>query len=74
MVTSVAMEEFKVPAADPGIELYVRNKRPQGVERFAPEKILLYVHGSTYPASTSFDLRLNGVSWMEYIARHGYDV
>jgi pimeloyl-ACP methyl ester carboxylesterase len=38
------------------------------------EKILLYVHGATYPAETTFDLRLNGISWMEYIAQHGYDV
>lgn len=73
-MTPVVMEELDVPAADAGIRLYVRNKHPAGVERFAAEKILLYVHGSTYPASTSFDLRLNGVSWMEYIAQRGYDV
>ena len=41
---------------------------------FPGEKILLYVHGSTYPAETAFDLKLNGLSWMDYIARHGYDV
>lgn len=63
-----------VPALDPGIELYVRNKRPQGVTRFGPERILLYVHGSTYPSETAFDLPLGGMSWMDYIARHGYDV
>jgi len=70
----LAMEEFMVPAVDPGIQLYVRNKHPQGVSKFAPEKILLYVHGATYPAETAFDLKLNGLSWMEYIAQHGYDV
>jgi pimeloyl-ACP methyl ester carboxylesterase len=32
------------------------------------------VHGATYPAETAFDLQLNGFSWMDYIARHGYDV
>jgi pimeloyl-ACP methyl ester carboxylesterase len=68
------MEEFMVPAVDPGISLYVRNKRPQGVTQFPADKILLYVHGSTYPAETAFDLQLNGFSWMDYIARHGYDV
>lgn len=70
----VAMEEFTVPALDPGIELYVRNKHPQGLTHFPAEKILLYVHGATYPSETTFDLRLNGVSWMEYIAQRGYDV
>jgi pimeloyl-ACP methyl ester carboxylesterase len=70
----VVTEEFMVPAGDPGIQLYVRNKRPQGMTRFPGEKTLLFVHGSTYPAETSFDLPLGGVSMMEFIARHGYDV
>jgi pimeloyl-ACP methyl ester carboxylesterase len=72
--TKIEMEEFMVPAVDAGINLYVRNKHPQGVKQFAPEKILLYVHGSTYPSETAFDLQLNGLSWMDYIAQHGYDV
>lgn len=71
---SVVMEEFMVPAVDPGIQLYVRNKRPQGMNNFTSDKILLYVHGATYPSETAFDLQLNGMSWMDYIARHGYDV
>jgi pimeloyl-ACP methyl ester carboxylesterase len=70
----LAMEEFMVPAADPGIKLYVRNKHPQGVKKFSGEKILLFVHGATYPAESAFDLKLNGLSWMDYIAQHGYDV
>lgn len=67
-------EEFIVPAADPGISLYLRNKHSLGVKKFPGEKILLFVHGATYPAETSFDLKLNGLSWMDYIALHGYDV
>ena len=71
---AIAMEEFRIPASDPGIELYVRNKHPAGMNAFPGGKIVLYVHGSTYPASTAFDLQLNGMSWMDYIAQHGYDV
>jgi len=70
----VVMEEFMVPAVDPGINLYVRNKHPQGVKKFPGEKILLFVHGVTSPSETTFDLKLNGLSWMDYIAQHGYDV
>jgi len=70
----VAMEEFMVPAVDPGIKLYVRNKHPAGLKPVPGEKILLFVHGATYPAETAFDLSLNGLSWMDYIAQHGYDV
>jgi hypothetical protein len=31
---AIVTEEFTVPAVDPGIELYVRNKHPRGVKRF----------------------------------------
>jgi len=68
------MEEFMVPAVDPGIELYVRNKHPRGMSNFSAEKTLLFVHGATYPSETAFDLALGGRSWMDYIAEHGYDV
>jgi pimeloyl-ACP methyl ester carboxylesterase len=70
----LVMEEFRVATADPDITLYVRNKHPKGQSKFAGERILLFVHGSTYPAETSFDLPLDGMSWMDYIARRGYDV
>ncbi len=67
-------EDFMIPAVDPGVQLFVRNKRPEGMTQFAPDNIVLFVHGATYPAETSFDLKLDGVSWMEYIASRGYDV
>jgi pimeloyl-ACP methyl ester carboxylesterase len=70
----IAMEEFTVPAADPGIKLYVRNKHPQGMTKVPSERILLFVHGGTYPAETTFDLSLGGFSWMDYIAQRGWDV
>ena len=69
----VVMEEMIVPS-EPGIEIYVRNKHPADMTAFRPERTLLFVHGATYPAHTSFDLKLDGVSWMDYIAARGYDV
>ena len=70
----IVREEMLVPAKDPGIRIYVRNKHLEGMSRFSPEKTVLFVHGATYPAETSFDLQLGGISWMDYIAQHGYDV
>ncbi len=69
----IVMEEALVPS-DPGISVYVRNKRPASMTRFSTEKTVLFVHGATYPAETAFDLPLGGMSWMDYIARAGYDV
>ena len=67
-------EECLVPSVDAGINIYVRNKRPAALREFSPQHTLLYVHGSTYPASTAFDLRLDGWSWMDFIAARGFDV
>jgi pimeloyl-ACP methyl ester carboxylesterase len=67
-------ESYLIPSADAGIQLYIRNKHPAGVTSFPAEKILLYVHGATYPSETAFDLRLNGRSMMDYVARQGFDV
>jgi len=71
---SLEIENYRIPAADPGIELFIRNKHPVGMASFPGEKILLFVHGATYPAETAFDLPLNGLSMMDYIAREGWDV
>src|SRR5947209_9068765 len=70
----IVMEEMMVPSGDPGIDIYVRNKRPADMTSFRPERTLLYVHGATYPSSTAFDLKLDGLSWMDYMASRGYDV
>jgi pimeloyl-ACP methyl ester carboxylesterase len=52
----------------------VRNKRTEAAAKPAGDKVVLYVHGQTYPSETTFDLALNGFSWMDYIAARGYDV
>src|SRR5262249_9471988 len=72
--SALATEEFMIPSVDSGHELYSRNKRPKDMKKSPGEKIALFVHGSTYPAETSFDLQLDGISWMDYIAQRGYDV
>ena len=70
----LVMEEFMIQGADPGVQLYVRNKRPRSLSTFKPDNIVLFVHGATYPAETAFDLQLEGMSWMDFIAARGYDV
>lgn len=73
-VLALAVDEFHVPSKVAGIELFVRNKRPKGIESFSSNRIVLFVHGATIPSESSFDLSLDGLSWMDFIARAGYDV
>ncbi len=72
--TQLVSEDMMVKSPDQGIEIFVRNKRPANMTSFRPERTVVYVHGATYPASTAFDLQLDGLSWMDYIASRGYDV
>ncbi|WP_206929951.1 alpha/beta hydrolase [Roseococcus thiosulfatophilus] len=71
---ALVSEEFMVPSGDAGIELFLRNKRPENLTSFSPARTVLFVHGATYPAHTSFDLPLGGLSWMDYMAGRGFDV
>lgn len=70
----LAMDEAMIDSPQPGVKIYVRNKRPAEMTRFTPERTVVFVHGATYPASTAFDLELGGLSWMDYIAQRGFDV
>jgi len=77
--TDVQAQGNKVVAADLTVpdgaagQIYVRNKRPDGLSRFSSDRIAIMVHGATYPA-TAFDLPLAGKSWMDYMAERGFDV
>lgn len=70
---ALVTEHISIASDTPGIQLYIRNKRPKE-PTVSPDRILLYVHGATYPSETAFDLQLDGISWMDYIAAHGWDV
>jgi pimeloyl-ACP methyl ester carboxylesterase len=71
---ALVTEEFMIPGPDAGVQLYVRNKRPRDLATFNPDNVVLFVHGATYPSETAFDLQLEGLSWMDYMANRGYDV
>ena len=70
----IVTETIMVPASDPGIQLHVRNKHPEGISSFRSDRIVLFVHGATYCSESGFDLPLNGLSWMDYVAQRGWDV
>jgi pimeloyl-ACP methyl ester carboxylesterase len=72
--TPIVAESYLIPSGDPGIQLYVRNKRPGAMTTFRADRTVLYVHGATQASETTFDLALDGKSWMDYIAEHGWDV
>ena len=72
--TRIVTESYLIPSDDPGIQLYVRNKRPGAMTTFRADRTVLYVHGATQASETTFDLALDGKSWMDAIAEQGWDV
>ncbi|MGE5475771.1 MAG: alpha/beta hydrolase [Bacteroidales bacterium] len=70
----VVTEDFTIDAKDDGISLHIRNKHPADYYSGKPDHTVLFIHGATFPGSATFDLALEGTSWMDWMARRGYDV
>jgi pimeloyl-ACP methyl ester carboxylesterase len=66
-------ETFFLDGAEPGIKIHVRNKHVAIKKTFGSDRIVLFVHGATYPSETGFDIPLPGGSWLEYVAKRGFD-
>ena len=71
--SGVTVNEFNLDTELPGVKIYVRNKHLASASKFSGDKVVLFVHGATYPAETAFDINLPGGSWMDYAAKAGYD-
>jgi pimeloyl-ACP methyl ester carboxylesterase len=67
-------EEFTVTSNPSNIKIYLRNKHPKQFYNVKSDKIVLFLHGASYPAHSSFDFPVEGSSWMDWMAARGYDV
>lgn len=66
----VPAEDLMIPSPDPGIHLHLRHKYPE-TDNLDRRNIVLFVHGATFPGSSTFDVALpDGNSWMDQIAMH----
>jgi pimeloyl-ACP methyl ester carboxylesterase len=70
----VASEDLMIPSQDAGISLHVRNVHPESIAQWRADRIVLFVHGATFPSTVAFDFAMPGGSWMRQLAEHGFDV
>jgi len=70
----LVFEELRVATGTPGIDLYVRNKRPAALETFTAERTIVMVHGATFSSGSLYDVPFNGMSFIDFLAAAGYDV
>ncbi|OAN50198.1 hydrolase [Paramagnetospirillum marisnigri] len=71
---AVMTEEFTISGHKPDVRLYLRNKHPDELNNAKANKTVLFIHGASYPAHSSFDLAVEGKSWMDWMAERGFDV
>jgi len=65
--------DTQIDAVDPGIRLFVREKRAEGAHA-TDDNTILFVHGATFPSTPDFDLQYRDYSWADRLAAQGYVV
>jgi pimeloyl-ACP methyl ester carboxylesterase len=63
---------FRIASDTPGLDLFLRYLAPSSPQTVA--KIVLYVHGATFPSGLSIAHRFGGHSWRDDLNAAGFDV
>ncbi|MBY5348191.1 MULTISPECIES: alpha/beta hydrolase [Rhizobium] len=70
----IVFDEHYVDSGTDGIKLYLRNKRRRDHKAFLAEKTIVMVHGATFSSGSLYDVPLNGMSFIDFLANQGFDV
>jgi pimeloyl-ACP methyl ester carboxylesterase len=65
-------EHFLIPSKQDGLAIFLRYLSP--VVALAKAKIVLYIHGATFPSALSIAHRFDGHSWRDNLNAAGYHV
>jgi len=66
----VREEHFRIPSPQHGRSLFLRHLPPSG----SGDRVVLYVHGGTFPGGLSIAHRLDGRSWRDELCTAGFHV
>lgn len=69
-LTKVTLKEHWVSSG--GEKIYLREKYTN-VTGLGDDRVVLFVHGATFPGESTFDVNLRDYSWMEFLAKRGLD-
>jgi pimeloyl-ACP methyl ester carboxylesterase len=69
----IVKTDSMIDSVDPGVRLFVREKRAQGA-RATEDNVVLFIHGATFPSTPDFDLQYKDYSWADWMVEHGYVV
>jgi pimeloyl-ACP methyl ester carboxylesterase len=66
-------QHFRIPGPHPGMSLFLRFL-PAAETASQPRRVVLYVHGATFPSALSIAHRFDGTSWRDTLGEAGFDV
>jgi pimeloyl-ACP methyl ester carboxylesterase len=66
-------EHFLISGPIDGLPLFLRHL-PTSATAFAPRRVVLYIHGATFPSALSIAHRFDGRSWRDALCEAGFDV
>jgi pimeloyl-ACP methyl ester carboxylesterase len=66
-------QHFRIPSPQEGLHLFLRHL-PPATPAVGRPKIVLYVHGGTFPSALSIAHRFDGVSWRDVLCAAGFHV
>lgn len=64
---------YRIASPLVGLELFLRHM-PPGVRKTDTPKVVLYIHGGTFPSELSIAHRFDGRSWRDELCACGFDV
>ena len=66
--------DYRIASETDGYSLLLRNKQLNDAQHRLPDNSVLFIHGATYGATSTFDYEIEGASWMDKMAAQGFDV
>jgi pimeloyl-ACP methyl ester carboxylesterase len=67
-------EHVRIPSPQPGLSLFLRHLAPTSAAAGTANRVVLYVHGGTFPSALSVAHRFNDRSWRDSLCAAGFHV
>lgn len=69
----IIKSDYGIESVTAPYNVLLRNKHVTDAEHLTYRDTVLFVHGATYGATRTFDYAVDGESWMDRLARDGFD-
>lgn len=67
-------EHYLIDSDTAGIQLQLLRRRRSDIDRGSSSTTLMLMHGATFPSESLFDVPMDGASFMDVLAKAGFDV